>query len=337
MAAVTNPDGQSSLSQEQILQRVFEESGDRLRVDTEATITAGSFEIAIDHTEDSIKIGDGTDLLVINADESIGVQATQSGTWNINNISGTISLPTGAAISSLQNIGNSSLSSIDSKVPANLTVSSTRLLVDNSGVIQPVSQSGTWNINNIAGTVSLPTGAATSANQATEITSLQLIDDVVHSTNVAFNKAVAFGGQFDDTSTIAATEDNVAPVRITAQRGIHVNLRNASGTEIATSTTPISVIVRPYAGTLTDFSGTATNTSSQAIAANTNRKYLLIHNPSGNTMWINFGAAATNSTPSIELTPNTFFIMEGSFVSTQAVNVIRAGAANVDFTAKEGT
>ena len=31
-----------------------------------------------------------------------------------------------------------------------------------------VAQSGTWNITNISGTVSLPTGAATSANQVTE-------------------------------------------------------------------------------------------------------------------------------------------------------------------------
>ncbi len=33
----------------------------------------------------------------------------------------------------------------------------------------PVSQSGTWNINNVSGTVSLPTGAATSANQTSVI------------------------------------------------------------------------------------------------------------------------------------------------------------------------
>ena len=46
------------------------------------------------------------------------VQATQSGTWNINNVSGTISLPTGASTSALQTTGNSSLSSIDSKTPA---------------------------------------------------------------------------------------------------------------------------------------------------------------------------------------------------------------------------
>lgn len=74
-------------------------------------------------------------------------------------------LPTGAAT-------EATLASIDGKVPANLTVSATRLLVDGSGVTQPVSgtvnaaQSGTWNINNVSGTVSLPTGAATETTLA---------------------------------------------------------------------------------------------------------------------------------------------------------------------------
>jgi hypothetical protein len=40
------------------------------------------------------------------------VSAVQSGTWNINNISGTISLPTGAATSALQTTGNTSLATI---------------------------------------------------------------------------------------------------------------------------------------------------------------------------------------------------------------------------------
>ena len=48
------------------------------------------------------------------------VSAVQSGTWNINNISGTISLPTGAATSALQTSGNSSLTSIDGKLPSTL-------------------------------------------------------------------------------------------------------------------------------------------------------------------------------------------------------------------------
>jgi hypothetical protein len=53
-------------------------------------------------------------------------------------------LPTGAAT-------EATLSAINTKVPSNLTVSATRLLVDNSGVVQPVS----------ASSLPLPTGAAT--------------------------------------------------------------------------------------------------------------------------------------------------------------------------------
>ena len=41
------------------------------------------------------------------------VAATQSGTWNITNISGTISLPTGAATAALQTTGNTTLSTIN--------------------------------------------------------------------------------------------------------------------------------------------------------------------------------------------------------------------------------
>lgn len=51
---------------------------------------------------------------------TFAVQAAQSGTWNINNISGTVSLPTGASTSALQTTGNTSLATIatnSSKVP----------------------------------------------------------------------------------------------------------------------------------------------------------------------------------------------------------------------------
>lgn len=40
------------------------------------------------------------------------------------------------------------------------------------------TQSGTWNINNVSGTVSLPTGASTLAEQQTQTTALQLIDNL---------------------------------------------------------------------------------------------------------------------------------------------------------------
>lgn len=90
-------------------------------------------------------------------------------------------------------------------------------------------------------TLPLPSGAATSANQSTEITSLQILDDVPSAMNAAFSKGAPAMGQLDDTSTIAATEDNVAPFRITPQRALHVNFRNQAGTELGSTTSPVGV------------------------------------------------------------------------------------------------
>ena len=65
---------------------------------------------------------------------------TQSGTWNINNVSGTVSLPTGASTAALQTTGNTSLSSIDGKLPA---LSSSRVPVEAVGnVAHGASDSG---------------------------------------------------------------------------------------------------------------------------------------------------------------------------------------------------
>lgn len=94
------------------------------------------------------------------------VLAAQSGTWNITNISGTVSLPTGASTAAKQPaLGTAGSASSDV-----ITVQGIASMTPFAS-----SQSGTWNITNISGTVSLPTGAATSANQSTEITSLSTI------------------------------------------------------------------------------------------------------------------------------------------------------------------
>jgi len=128
-------------------------------------------------------------------------------------------LPTGAATEAKQDSGISLLTtidadtstiagdttSIDNKTPAlgqalmaasvpvviasNQTVTITGTDVDIrdlSSVTDSVSavQSGTWNVGNITGTVSLPTGAATAANQATIISELQDIEAAIGAGNV---------------------------------------------------------------------------------------------------------------------------------------------------------
>ena len=110
---------------------------------------------------------------------------TQSGTFNITNISGTVSLPTGASTATLQTTGNTSLNSIDTKTP---TLSGGRVPVE-SNLVQGLTDtqlrasavpvSGTfWQATQPVSAVSLPlpTDASTSALQTTGNSSLSSID-----------------------------------------------------------------------------------------------------------------------------------------------------------------
>lgn len=201
--------------------------------DTSPTLTAGQ-QGAVRLTQnrafhENLRDSAGNELLsqktmansipIAIASDQTAIPATQSGTWNINNVSGTVSLPTGASTSALQTSGNTSLSTIvtntthlaqgsttsgqtgDLQLAATTTAAPTyttgqtnplslttagALRTDSSGTTQPISgsvtvtqatgtnlhavidsgtiaatQSGTWNINNVSGTISLPTGAAT--------------------------------------------------------------------------------------------------------------------------------------------------------------------------------
>lgn len=80
------------------------------------------------------------------------VSAAQSGTWNITNVSGTVSLPTGAATSAKQPaLGTAGTASSDVLTVQGIA-SMTALKVDGSGVTQPISgtvtanQGGTWTV-----------------------------------------------------------------------------------------------------------------------------------------------------------------------------------------------
>lgn len=104
------------------------------------------------------------------------ISVTQSGTWNINDISGSISLPTGASTAAKQDTGNTSLASIDGKITAVNTGAVVIASGTLTGITNPVAVTGTfWQATqpvSIAGTVAvsaislpLPSGASTSALQ----------------------------------------------------------------------------------------------------------------------------------------------------------------------------
>ena len=119
-------------------------------------------------------------LAVVVASDQSAIPASQSGTWNITNLSGTVSLPTGASTLTEQQSQTTHLSNISGKLPATLgqkaMAASMAVVVASDQSAIPSSQSGTWNIADVTGTISLPTGAATGAKQDTGNTSLGNID-----------------------------------------------------------------------------------------------------------------------------------------------------------------
>lgn len=91
-------------------------------------------------------------------------------------------LPTGAATSALQSTQDTSINSLlkpASTLAAVTTVGAvtaiTNALPTGANVIGGVTQSGTWNVNNVSGTISLPTGASTSVLQTTQDTSINTL------------------------------------------------------------------------------------------------------------------------------------------------------------------
>jgi hypothetical protein len=158
-------------------------------------------------------------------------------------IDGTVTIQDGGNVISVDDAGasltidNATLSVIGGGAEA--TALRVTIADDSSGLISVDDNGGSLTVDAVS--LPLPTGASTLAEQQTQTTALQLIDDIVHATNAALNKVAAIGGQLDDASVTAATENNVAAVRITAQRALHINLRDNSGTEVGTSGAPIRI------------------------------------------------------------------------------------------------
>lgn len=197
------------------------------------------------------------------------ISAVQSGTWNINNISGTISLPTGASTEATLSSFRTDFNAVDfatettldaiktqtdlltftgSSLNVNITGGATlEVNLDNanddvlvygfdglvnrvirtttSGELQvevinaslPVTQSGTWNLNNITGTISLPTGAATEATLLSVETNTDNLD-VALSTRLAdatFTSRINTLGQktmANSTPVVLSSDQSAIPI-----------------------------------------------------------------------------------------------------------------------------
>lgn len=115
--------------------------------------------------------------------------------------------------------------------PIQIGDNSASITVDNAGTFAvQAAQSGTWNITNVSGTVSLPTGAATSANQSTEITALQLIDNIpitIGSTTSGQSGALAMGAVTTSAPTYTTAQSH--PLSLDTTGALRVAITSGAG------------------------------------------------------------------------------------------------------------
>lgn len=127
------------------------------------------------------------------------------------------------------------LSTLNGKIPSNLSVTASRLLVDNSGVTQPIS----------AASLPLPTGAATEAKQDTMISSLASIasEDFATETTLAAMSAklpAALGqGTMAQSMRVVLPSDQVVPTRENALSAGTVTDTTISGATVTTIISPV--------------------------------------------------------------------------------------------------
>lgn len=249
------------------------------------------------------------------------VASTQSGTWNINNISGTVSLPTGASTSALQTTGNSSLSSIDTKTPAlgqtTMANSSPVAIASNQSAI-PASQSGTWNITNVSGTVSLPTGASTAAKQPALGTAGSASADVITVQGIASMTALKVDGS-GATQPISGTVSATQSGTWTVQPG---NTANTTAWKVDGS-----AVTQPISGTVTANAGTNLNTSLLALESGGN-----LASTKTNTDNLNLAQASTTSGQKGNLILGAVTTAAPTYTTAQSnpLSLTTAGAVRTD-------
>lgn len=201
------------------------------------------------------------------------ISTDNSGVQNVNVSSS--ALPTGGATAANQVTGNNSLASIDSKLTAPLSVTGPLTDTQLRASAVPVS----------AASLPLPSGAATSANQATQIASLSSIDSKTPALGQALAAAsvpvVLTAAQLTTLtplSTIAATQSGTWNVGVTGA------IAAPSGR--AKANTP----------TITSYPGTPVTSAAyvQIIASTTSATNMIeVFDSSGQTILLAVGAAAS--------------------------------------------
>jgi hypothetical protein len=247
-------------------------------------------------------------------------------------------LATGAATSAKQDIGNTSVASIDTKTPA----LGQALAAASVPVILPA----------ITVTALTPpaaiTGFATSAKQDSLLTELLLKAKLTDTQPVSLasvpSHAVTNAGTFATQATLAAeTTKVIGTVNIATAQTVGVVAGSAligkvgidqttpGTTNLVALPTTTSIIAAPKSTTPAQTSVAGSATSVSLLASNANRKGATFSNDSTATLYLKLGATASTTSYTLKMTTDAYY--EVPFGYTGAIDGIwSAAAGNVRIT-----
>lgn len=292
------------------------------------------------------------------------VAATQSGTWNITNVSGTVSLPTGASTSALQTTGNTSLSSIDTKTPAlgqalmaassPVTIASNQSAIPVSGTFWQATQpvSGTVSANatlsaettKIIGTVNVAASQTIAVTQATGTNLHTIVDSGSVTATISGTPNVAVTSSTLPTGAATSalqTTGNASLVTIASLAGSTatpstsvVTVQGASGSvaiPVSLSSTPLPAgaateTTLASINTKTPALGQTTMSASQPVVIASNQSAIPISTPD---------SAATGSLTAVSQT--VVLPLAGYAGCTVSVQGTWAGTLNFEVSVDSGT
>lgn len=178
------------------------------------------------------------------------------------------------------------------------SIGNTTFAVTNAGTFAVQLSGATNNINNIAGTISLPTGASTSANQSTEIASLATI---ATNTGAAIPAGTALIGKVGFDQTTPGTTN-----------GVQVNAALPAGTNTIGT---VGQLTYPVGATPLTASATGTTAATTATLAGT----------TGKTTYVCGYSIRANATANTNVTNTLTGVISGTMSSIMWVPANTAG------------
>jgi hypothetical protein len=178
------------------------------------------------------------------------------------------------------------------------------------------TQSGTWNINNISGTVSLPTGASTSAKQDTiigHVDGIETLLTTIDADTSVLAGAIASGQmQVDVVAPLPAGTNAIG--KLAANSGVDigdVTINNTLGAGTNDASTIRITESSAASSTVTQVASSASNVTLKA--ANTARRGLTVYNDSSAILRLKLGATASATSFTVILQPQDYYEVPANY------------------------